>query len=269
MRIAYVKPTFDSKAISEAFAQVKGAPKQEKLLLALIEMSGWQRPESEHKEVVRAELLKRADCTSAILLTLEKKGLAATYKKDINRFAYDGSKTIELPRLSEAQSAALHQIHQSWHSHEITLLHGVTSSGKTEIYQHLIADVLRRGDQVLFLVPEIALTTQLTKRLQAVFGRDVIVYHSKFSDNERVDIWKRLLDSSKPCVVLGARSSVFLPFSHLGLVIIDEEHESSFKQYDPAPRYNARDVAIVLASMHGAKTLLGSATPSVETYYKA
>ncbi len=269
LRIACVRPEFDPASISEAFAKVKGAPKQEKLLLALIEMSGWQRPENEHKEVIRTELLKRADCTSAILLTLEKKGLLSSYKKEINRFAYDGSKTIELPRLSSAQATALHEIHQSWRQHDITLLHGVTSSGKTEIYQHLIADVIRRGDQALFLVPEIALTTQLTKRLQAVFGKDVIVYHSKFSDNERVDIWKRLLDTNNPCVVLGARSSVFLPFYHLGLVIVDEEHESSFKQYDPAPRYNARDVAIVLASMHGAKTLLGSATPSIETYYKA
>ncbi|MDE6403865.1 MAG: primosomal protein N', partial [Muribaculaceae bacterium] len=126
-----------------------------------------------------------------------------------------------------------------------------------------------RGRQALILVPEIVLTTQLTKRLQAVFGNSVIVYHSKFSDNERVDIWRRLLDTTSPCVVIGARSSIFLPFASLGLVIIDEEHEQSYKQFDPAPRYNARDAAIVLASMHGAKTLLGSATPSIETYYKA
>lgn len=269
MKIACVRPEFSHDSIPEAFAKVKGAPKQEKLLLALIEMSALQRPEAERKEVQRTELLKRADSTSAILLALEKKGLISIYKKEINRFAYDGSQIIDLPTLSPSQSEALHAIHQSWRDHDITLLHGVTSSGKTEIYQHLIADVMRRGDQVLFLVPEIALTTQLTKRLQSVFGNDVIVYHSKFSDNERVDIWKRMLDTGKPGVVLGARSSVFLPFAKLGLVIIDEEHESSFKQYDPAPRYNARDVAILLASMHGAKTLLGSATPSVETYYKA
>lgn len=149
------------------------------------------------------------------------------------------------------------------------LLHGVTGSGKTEVYTHLIARALAQGDQVLFLVPEISLTTQLSDRLRKVFGRRLLVYHSKFSDSERVDIWRRLLSGNEPLVVLGVRSSVFLPFARLGLVIVDEEHESSFKQYDPAPRYNARDAALVLASMHGAKSLLGSATPSIETYYKA
>lgn len=175
----------------------------------------------------------------------------------------------KLPRLSDAQGAALDELHKSWMTKNVTLLHGVTSSGKTEIYIHLINFVLKRGDCVLYLVPEIALTTQLTRRLQEVFGEKVVIYHSKFSDNERVDIWKKLLHDTEPVVVIGARSSVFLPFSHLGLVIVDEEHESSYKQYDPAPRYNARDAAIVLAGMHGAKTLLGSATPSVETYSKA
>ena len=175
----------------------------------------------------------------------------------------------KLPRLSDAQGAALDELHKSWITKNVTLLYGVTSSGKTEIYIHLINFVLNRGECVLYLVPEIALTTQLTRRLQEVFGEKVVIYHSKFSDNERVDIWKKLLHDTEPVVVIGARSSVFLPFSHLGLVIVDEEHESSYKQYDPAPRYNARDAAIVLAGMHGAKTLLGSATPSVETYSKA
>ena len=145
----------------------------------------------------------------------------------------------------------------------------MTGSGKTEIYTYLISSVLAAGNQVLYLVPEISLTTQLTDRLKKVFGDSLIIYHSKFSDNERVEVWKRLLSSNEPLIVLGVRSSVFLPFARLGLVIVDEEHEASFKQYDPAPRYNARDAAIVLASMHGAPTLLGSATPSVETYYKA
>jgi len=266
---SYVEPMFDRNGIQTAFQKVKGARKQESLLLALVEMSRMQRPAGERSEVSRTALLERAGCTGAILLVLVKKGLVKIYKKEINRFAYDGSKPVELPRLNEAQSQALDEIHGSWLKHDITLLHGVTSSGKTEIYQHLIADVMRRGKQVLYLVPEIALTTQLTKRLQAVFGEKVVIYHSKFSDNERVDIWKRLLSDPSPCVVIGARSSIFLPFSTLGLVIIDEEHEQSYKQYDPAPRYNARDSAIVLASMHGARTLLGSATPSIETYYKA
>ncbi len=191
------------------------------------------------------------------------------YKKDVNRFKFTGDVSGKLPRLSDAQGAALDELHKSWMTKNVTLLHGVTSSGKTEIYIHLINFVLNRGDCVLYLVPEIALTTQLTRRLQEVFGEKVVIYHSKFSDNERVDIWKKLLHDTEPVVVIGARSSVFLPFSHLGLVIVDEEHESSYKQYDPAPRYNARDAAIVLAGMHGAKTLLGSATPSVETYSKA
>lgn len=265
----YVEPTFDRNGIAGAFEKVKGAKKQETLLLALIEMSHLQRPGETQAEVSRAALLERSGCTGAILLALVKKGLVNIYKKEINRFAYDGAKPVELPKLNDPQTQALDEIHHSWLDHDITLLHGVTSSGKTEIYQHLIADVMRRGKQVLYLVPEIALTTQLTKRLQAVFGQQVVIYHSKFSDNERVDIWKRLLTDPAPCVVIGARSSIFLPFASLGLVIIDEEHEQSYKQFDPAPRYNARDCAIVLASMHGAKTLLGSATPSIETYYKA
>ncbi len=217
----------------------------------------------------REALLERAQVSPAILSAVEKKGILRIYKKDVNRFKFTGDVSGKLPRLSDAQGAALDELHKSWMTKNVTLLHGVTSSGKTEIYIHLINFVLNRGDCVLYLVPEIALTTQLTRRLQEVFGEKVVIYHSKFSDNERVDIWKKLLHDTEPVVVIGARSSVFLQFSHLGLVIVDEEHESSYKQYDPAPRYNARDAAIVLAGMHGAKTLLGSATPSVETYSKA
>lgn len=217
----------------------------------------------------REALLERAQVSPAILSAVEKKGILRIYKKDVNRFKFTGDVSGKLPRLSDAQGAALDELHKSWITKNVTLLYGVTSSGKTEIYIHLINFVLNRGECVLYLVPEIALTTQLTRRLQEVFGEKVVIYHSKFSDNERVDIWKKLLHDTEPVVVIGARSSVFLPFSHLGLVIVDEEHESSYKQYDPAPRYNARDAAIVLAGMHGAKTLLGSATPSVETYSKA
>ncbi len=200
---------------------------------------------------------------------MEKKGLITITARDVSRFSPLDASTGELPVLSEAQSEALTGIRTAFIEHAVTLLHGVTASGKTEIYIHLIDEILKRGDQVLFLVPEIALTTQLTRRLQKVFGERVIIYHSKFSDGERVDIWRRMLASNEPCVVIGARSSIFLPFARLGLIIVDEEHESSYKQYDPAPRYNGRDAAIMLASMHGARTLLGSATPSIETYYKA
>jgi primosomal protein N' (replication factor Y) (superfamily II helicase) len=151
---------------------------------------------------------------------------------------------------------------------DVVLLHGITGSGKTEIYIKLIQEALSNGDQVLYLLPEIALTTQIVMRLKKIFGEQVGIYHSKFSDNERVEVWKSIVEGKYPFVV-GVRSSVFLPFSRLGLIIVDEEHESSFKQVDPAPRYHARDVAMVLANQHGAKVLLGSATPSLESYYQA
>lgn len=260
-------PHNNNEEIHNAFNAVKGAKKQETVLLALLEMSGFYR--KEQHEITRAQLIERSGTTSTIISALAKKGIIEVYKKEINRFKFNGIVTHQLPTLSEAQNKALNEIHNSFNDYNITLLHGVTSSGKTEIYIHLISHILQRGDQVLFLVPEIALTTQLTRRLQKVFGDRVLIYHSRFTDNERVDIWKKLLTENEPCVIIGARSSLFLPFSRLGIVIVDEEHETSYKQYDPSPRYNARDIAMVLASMHGAKTLLGSATPSIETYHKA
>ena len=259
----------DADAMHDAFDMVKGAKKQEVLLLALIELSGFSRKGEVVREVTKSQLLERSGVTMPILSALVKKGIVEIYKKEINRFSFKGVVTKKMPQLSEEQFRALQEISQSFLSNQITLLHGVTSSGKTEIYIHLISQAMNNGTQALFLVPEIALTTQLTHRLQRVFGDKVVIYHSKFSDNERVDIWKKLLKDGEPCVVIGARSSLFLPFSKLGIIIVDEEHESSYKQFDPAPRYNARDIAMVLAAMHGAKTLLGSATPSVETYYKA
>lgn len=258
---------------ADAFARVGPARKQETLLLALIDLlrqAAQAVPDgAEPRGISRERLLERAGVSQAILAAMVKKGIVEQYTIEINRFRYDGRPLKQMPVLSECQQETLEKIHLLWKEKDVNLLHGVTSSGKTEIYIHLINYVLRRGDQVLYLVPEIALTAQLTRRLQEVFGGKVVVYHSKFSDNERVDIWKKLLDSHEPLLILGARSSVFLPFARLGLVIVDEEHESSYKQFDPAPRYNARDVAMVLARFHGAKTLLGSATPSVETYYKA
>ena len=258
----------NEEKLHEFFDQLKRAPKQESLLLAYLDMSRWLQS-GETREVSKENLLKRAGVSSAVLHEAVKRGLFEIYKKEINRFDDLESILEEPPTLSDEQRRAYDEIHHSMREHAITLLHGVTSSGKTSVYMHLIADALRLGKQVLYLVPEIALTTQLTRRLRRVFGDKLLIYHSKFSDNERVDIWKKLLNSSEPCVVIGVRSSVFLPYSNLGLIIVDEEHDSSYKQQDPAPRYNGRNAALVLAQMHGAKTVLGSATPAIEVYYLA
>lgn len=259
----------DGESPDDLFAQVKGAKAQERALMALISLGGMKPDGSQAREVTRKALEERAAVTGPIIKELQKKGLVRLYDKEISRFTYNGPTVSSLPELSDAQKRAYEEIDKAFIDHQVTLLHGVTSSGKTEIYITLIDRILRRGDRALFLVPEIALTTQLTRRLQRVFGDKVVIYHSKFSDAERVEVWLRLLNSDDPCVVIGARSAVFLPFGNLGLVIVDEEHDPSYKQADPAPRYNGRDAAIVLATMHGAKVLLGSATPSVETYYKA
>lgn len=261
----------DEDALHEIFGSLTRSRAQERLLVAYLEKSGWLQRRNELRDVSRKELL---DCTGAspgALKLLVDKGIIEVYKKSINRFNHSVREQdlVEAPTLSESQQLALRQLSDGFRDHKTMLLHGVTGSGKTEIYIHLIKSVLAQQRPVLYLVPEISLTTQLTDRLRRVFGDSLIVYHSKFSDNERVDIWRKLLQTQEPVIVLGARSATFLPFYSLGLVIVDEEHESSYKQYDPAPRYNARDTAIVLASLHGAKTLLGSATPSVETYYKA
>ncbi len=259
----------DEATLHAMFDKVRRAKKQEQLLLAYLDLSRWLQHSKPVQEVTQEELLKRSGCTQPVLAAARKNGLFEIYKREINRFEMLGTGLVQLPTLSAAQTAAYKQLHNSFNDKAVTLLHGVTSSGKTSIYMHLINDALELGRQVLYLVPEIALTTQLTQRLQRVFGERLLIYHSKFSDNERVDIWKKLLTSSEPCVVIGVRSSVFLPYSNLGLVIIDEEHDSSYKQQDPAPRYNGRDTAILLAHMHGAKTVLGSATPAIDTYYKA
>lgn len=258
----------DSDTLHHYFDLVTRARQQERMLIAYLELSGWMQ-QAQPKEVLKRDLLERAGNSAAALKALTDKGIFDVYKKEINRFAIDLQTKTDLPVLSELQNKAYRDILNSWKQKRITLLRGVTGSGKTEIYSHLIQDVLNSCLQVLYLVPEISLTTQLTNRLRRIFGARLLIYHSKFSDNERVDVWKKLLSSHEPMIVLGVRSSVFLPFAKLGLVVVDEEHESSYKQYDPAPRYNARDAAMMLASMHGALTLLGSATPSVETYHKA
>ncbi|MCH5233393.1 MAG: primosomal protein N', partial [Muribaculaceae bacterium] len=259
----------DKESLHDCFNKVKRSNMQERALLTYIELSGWMTP-SDLKVVSRQDLLDKAGVSQSVLKSMVDKGIFKTSKVIVNRFETDlQHDKINLPLLSQAQQSAMKALDKGFKEKDIQLLHGVTGSGKTEIYTHLIGKVLQSGYQALFLVPEISLTTQLSDRLRKIFGDRLLVYHSKFSDSERVDIWKRMLATSEPMVILGVRSSVFLPFSHLGLVVVDEEHETSFKQYDPAPRYNARDAALMLARMHGAKTILGSATPAVETYHKA
>ena len=252
--------------LHQAFDAVTTATKQERLLISFLELIKNQAV----PEVTREELLTKAKVSPGILKAICDKGILKVEKRKINRFdAKPGNKPVELPPLSPLQREALRQIDEQWREKNVVLLRGITGSGKTEIYCHAILSALEAGHQVLYLVPEISLTTQLTDRLRKVFGNRLLVYHSKFSDSERVDIWRKLLHSHEPMVILGVRSSVFLPFAKIGLVVVDEEHEASYKQYDPAPRYNARYAAIMLAHLHGAKTLLGSATPAIDTYYKA
>lgn len=259
----------DQEALHSYFDMTARSRKQEKLLISYLDLSGWMSPVKDAEEVSRQSLLEKSDVSAAVLRAMIEKGIFEEYHVTINRFDKPIKDAVTLATLSESQQGALNEIKENFREHSVCLLHGATGSGKTEIYTHLINASLQDGNQVLFLVPEISLTTQLTDRLRKVFGDKLIVYHSRFNDNERVDIYRRLLNSHEPLVVLGARSSVFLPYARLGLIIADEEHESSYKQYDPAPRYNARDAAIMLATMHGAKVLLGSATPGIETYYKA
>ncbi|MFK2750087.1 primosomal protein N' [Bacteroides fragilis] len=250
------------------FDELERAPKQLALLMKYVELSGVLGGGAS-KEVSKKELLQRASASPAIFNGLVEKQIFEVYYQEIGRLNRLVGKTVELNVLNEHQQRAYHEIMQSFQEKNVCLLHGVTSSGKTEVYIHLIEETLRQGRQVLYLLPEIALTTQITERLKRVFGSRLGIYHSKFPDAERVEIWQKQLTEEGYDIILGVRSSVFLPFRNLGLVIVDEEHENTYKQQDPAPRYHARNAAIVLASMYGAKTLLGTATPSVETWQNA
>ena len=259
-------------ALNEALATLRRAQKQEQLLLKLIELAECREPDYiNQKEVSRSLLLKESGMAAAILNALIAKGIVETYIVEIGRLtATTTTDTIpQLTPLSPQQQTAFEQINGIWQKQDVCLLHGVTSSGKTEVYIHLIDEQLKQGRQVLYLVPEIALTQQMTDRLRRIFGARLGVYHSKFSDAERVEIWKKQLSDKPYDVILGVRSSVFLPFRDLGLVIVDEEHETTYKQQDPAPRYHARSVAVILAAYHKGKVLLGTATPSIETFYNA
>jgi primosomal protein N' (replication factor Y) len=245
--------------------ELNGAPKQRDVVMTLFSVSAKTK-----KPVKISDLSDESDASSSIIKTLIDKGILDEYHIQKDRIQYSGEENEELKELNTYQEKALEEIMDSFETHNITLLHGVTSSGKTEIYVKLIEEVISKGKQVLYLLPEIALTTQLVSRLQDYFGGKVAVFHSRYSSHERVEVWNNVLHNlPKAQLVLGARSSVLLPFQNLGLVIVDEEHEPSYKQFDPAPRYHARDTAIVLASLFKAKTILGSATPSLESYYNA
>lgn len=221
-------------------------------------------------EVSRSQLLQRVEGGDAALRALIEKGYLESYSVEVGRLkTCAATETFGMRPLNDHQQRALEQIKTSFEQYDITLLHGVTSSGKTEVYMKLIEDTLAQGKQVLYMLPEIALTTQITTRLGRVFGDKMGVYHSKFPDAERVELWQRQLTDKAFPLILGVRSSLFLPFQNLGLIIVDEEHETSYKQQDPAPRYHARDAALVLAKQLGAKVLLGTATPSLESFYKA
>ncbi|MCI9845095.1 primosomal protein N' [Flavobacterium pectinovorum] len=249
--------------LTELLEVLKNANKQKEIVLAYFQISA-----SEKKPITVKKLVEISNSTSAVVKALIEKEIFEEYYLQQDRVSFDGKASEKQLLLSDAQEKAFGEIKNSFLEKEVCLLHGVTSSGKTEIYIKLIEEYLQTGKQVLYLLPEIALTTQLVSRLRLHFGDKVAVFHSKYSNNERVEVWKQTLQNSdKAQIVIGARSALFLPFNNLGLLIVDEEHEQTFKQTDPAPRYHARDSAIVLANFHNAKVLLGSATPSIETYF--
>ena len=278
-------PAYQNEAaLHVALNVLARAPKQLEAFVEYLALSGWDQMDGgrmmgEVGEITREELLNASHASATTLQLLEKRGMLETYEVEVGRLNHGGDYHPELIKpLNSAQQTAYNSILMSMMKRPVTLLHGVTSSGKTEIYIHLIQQALERKEQVLYLLPEIALTVQMMQRLQRVFGNRLGIYHSKYSDAERVEIWKKQLSKNPYDVILGARSAVFLPFQKLGLVIVDEEHETSYKQQDPAPRYHARSAAIMLAkmsnenahsSLNPCKVLLGTATPSLESYHNA
>ncbi|NQX52882.1 replication restart helicase PriA [Pedobacter panaciterrae] len=252
----------EEENLKHLFSILERAPKQLNALLAYLKLSKQQTT------ISKQQLLEESACGTAALKTLVDKEVFAIYKRPVSRLLENADDFVLNFELSEAQNKALQQIEDGFLTKDVMLLHGVTASGKTQIYIKLIEKAIEKGGQVLFLLPEIALTTQIVERIQRYFGDAIGVYHSKFNNNERVEIWNKVLNG-KYRVVLGARSAVFLPFKELRLIVVDEEHESSYKQHDPSPRYQARDAAVYLAHLHQAKIVLGSATPSIESYYNA
>ena len=264
----------NTTALHIALNVLARAPKQLEAFTCYLELSHYDEIEDgvTPAEVTKEELMNASRASAETLKQLEKRQMLETYEVEVGRLNHGGDYRPDLIKpLSEAQGTAYNSILMSMMKHNVTLLHGVTSSGKTEIYIHLIKRALEQKQQVLYLLPEIALTVQMMQRLQRVFGDRLGIYHSKYSDAERVEIWQKQLSKNPYDVILGARSAVFLPFQHLGLIIIDEEHETSYKQQDPAPRYHARSAAIMMAAQmrNGTKVLLGTATPSMESYYNA
>lgn len=264
------------QSLHMALTILKRALKQHQTFSTYLELSHWSEidgdtPPAHIAEIACDELQNAANASDAVLRQLIQRNFLELYHREVGRLNTTGEYHPErIQPLSPAQQAAEDSIQKQFNEKNVVLLHGVTSSGKTEIYIHLIKKAIDEGKQVLYLLPEIALTVQMTRRLQNVFGSRLGIYHSKYSDAERVEIWKKQLSSEPYDVILGARSAVFLPFTRLGFVIVDEEHETSFKQQDPAPRYHARSTAIMLARMYeGAKVLLGTATPSMESYHNA
>lgn len=269
------------QSLHNALNMLQRSPKQQEVLAAYLSLSHWDEaaagivdgavaPAGAVKEITREELMNATRCTSTVMKALVDKRMLRLYDVEVGRLNSGGEPHPErIKPLSPAQRQAKEELWRGEGGGGIALLHGVTSSGKTEIYIHLIQEAIDRGEQVMYLLPEIALTVQITQRLQRVFGNRLGIYHSKYSDAERVEIWQRQLSDTPYDVILGARSAVFLPYRRLGLVIIDEEHETSFKQYDPSPRYHARSVALMMARWSGAKVVLGTATPSAESYFLA
>ncbi|WP_373017695.1 primosomal protein N' [Muriicola sp.] len=265
VRTVTLNPKYESeKDLNDLLDELNRAPKQRQVLLTLFQLRAVSR-----LPLSASELQKKSGTSAGVIRGLIDKDILLEKKIRTDRVTFEGdTEGLQKPVLSDFQQKSLEDITASFKDRDVTLLHGVTSSGKTEVYMKLMETFLADGKQVLYLLPEIALTTQLISRLQTCFGSRVAVFHSRFSLNERVEVWNNVRrNEEKAKVVIGARSSLFLPFDNLGLVIVDEEHENSFKQFDPAPRYHARDAAIVLATLHGAKVLLGSATPSLESFY--
>lgn len=271
VRYVRLHPKYESNTgLSELIETLKNANKQREIVMSYFQLSASEKTRGEAKPITVKKLIEVANSSSAVVKALIEKEIFEEYFIQEDRVNFAGKAQEKALLLSQAQQTAFNGIKDSFTQKEVCLLHGVTSSGKTEIYIKLIEEYLVTGKQVLYLLPEIALTTQLVGRLRAYFGDKVAVFHSKYNNNERVEVWKQVLENSpKAQIVIGARSALFLPFYQLGFIIVDEEHEQTFKQVDPAPRYHARDAAIVLAHSHQAKVLLGSATPSLETYFNA